>query len=162
MKRVLAACLALSSVAFSGNALAQCESADPTGVLASLGGDFELVVDPQDAEANLIIVGNRATGASQIAAARVNGVTGQVAPQTLTIIAENFLGAGRVNGPEFLQKPSGELGVLFAGPGGVHAVFRNMIPNSWNELIYDVYGALSTSSPPPLSSTTGPGAYPSF
>lgn len=152
-------CVAKPTEATAAASTSTCDTADPTSTFATVGGDFELTVDPQDSASNLIIVANIANGNSSVVAARVNGLSGQIAPQTLTTIADNFV--GDVHGPEIVQKPSGELGVIYAGPQGVHGVFRSQLPSAWDQLIYDVYGAQTSSSPPPLASTSV-GAYPAI
>src|SRR4029079_5684881 len=68
-----------------------CDSADPTGALTSVGGDFEIKADPQDTAGNLIFVANVVEGSSNLVAARLNGSTGQVTAGTLTTIANNFV-----------------------------------------------------------------------
>lgn len=164
-KNLLAACvvstvpIVLATDAVTAAPSSNCTIADPSGVLASVGGDFEIAVDPQDPAGNAIFVANLASGASSVVAARINGVSGQVVNQTLTPIANNFLGQTKIQGPEFVQRPTGELGVLYAGPGGVHAVFRSRIPAAWNDLVYDVTGAPTGGSPPVLPASSD-GAYP--
>ena len=137
----------------------ECVNADPASVLASVHGDSEVIVDPQDAERNLILTANVGDGMSKVAIARIDGRTGQVTPGSLSIIANNFYGLTRINGPEFVQKPTGELGVLYAGLGGVRAAFRSAIPEKWNEFSFDVTGKRIFGNPPLLPSTSN-GAYP--
>lgn len=145
------------SVPHSGEA-DSCNNADPTGELAGVAGDFEMLPDPQDPAANLIFISNVADGHSSIVAARIDGTTGMPHPGTLTTIATNFIGQTSQNGPEFVQLPSGALGVLYRGGArGVFGVFRHPAPSSWEDFQYDVTGAKSTT-PSPLPSTV-PGAY---
>ncbi len=96
-----------------------CINADPSSTLASTGGDFELNVDPQDAYSNLLYVTNVASGASSVVIARIDGQSGQIIAGSLTNIANNFNGSSTTNGPEIVQEPTGEVGVLYAGRGGV-------------------------------------------
>jgi hypothetical protein len=122
------------------------------------GIDFELTVDPQDPEKNLIYISNANNGGS-IVAARVDGQTGMVITGSLTKIVNNFFGLSSIDGPEFVQKPSGELGVLYAGLGGVHGTFRSAVPAAWNDFRFDVNG-LPFRGGPPLLTNTSEGAYP--
>jgi hypothetical protein len=140
-------------------AAADCVNADPWLELAGVQGDFELTVDPQDRQQNLILVANLSDGTATVVAARINGSTGRVMWGSLTTIAKNFYGQSALNGPEFVQKPSGELGVVYAGHGGVHAVFRPTAASRWDQFKFDVAGARTFGTPPPLSNTSD-GAYP--
>ena len=143
-----------------GPGRASCINADPGSVLAEVSGDFEIIADPQDAAGNLIYISNVAkVGPSTIVTARLGRISGQVVTGSLTQIADNFFGNSDINGPEFVQKPTGELGVLYAGVGGVHGVFRSAVPAGWNGFTYDVTGAPTNGSPPPLPSTSD-GEYP--
>jgi hypothetical protein len=129
--------------------------------LKSVGGDFEIMADPQDSAKNLIFIANVGNGASSVVAARLSATTGQATAGTLTTVANNFSGDSSINGPEFVQKPSGALGVMYAGPGGVHAVFRGDIPASWNNLAYNADGSPTGGSPVALAATSE-GAYPAY
>jgi hypothetical protein len=159
MKHIIPTALAIGALTLSPARAQDCVNADPTSVLATVGGDFEFTVDPQDPAQNLIFTANVADGASQIVAAKFDGVTGQVVAGSLTTIADNFYGYKTINGPEFVQAPTGELGVVYAGRGGVHAVFRPADPPAWNAFRFDVAGKRTLGSPPLLPSTSN-GAYP--
>ena len=157
--KALAAFLAISLTIASPATAADCANADPFLEFAGVGGDFELTADPQDTAGNLILISNVADGASRIVAARVDGQTGEVLRGSLTTIADNFNGLKKINGPEFVQTPTGELGVVYAGPGGVHAVFRSATPARWNAFDHDAVGNVLSGSPP-LMPSTSQGAYP--
>ena len=140
--------------------LEQCATADPLSVLAGLGfGDFEVQADPQDPAGNVLYVANAQSGASRVVIARIDGHTGDVIAGSLVEIADNFNGQTHTNGPEFVQKPTGEMGVIYAGDGGVHGVFRSSNPTAWNKFAFDVNGSPTHGSPPVLPGTS-PGAYP--
>ena len=85
----------------------QCSLVDPSNVVTGVGGDYELMVDPQDPDGNLIFTANLANGASSIVVARVDGSTGMFIDGSLTTIANNFNGKAKINGPEFVQLSSG-------------------------------------------------------
>jgi hypothetical protein len=159
MKHIIPTFLAIGALGLAPAIAQDCVNADPWLELGGVGGDFELRVDPQDPKQNLIFVANVADGASGIAAARINGASGQVMRGSLTSIADNYYGQSVINGPEFVQKPTGELGVVYAGPGGVHAVFRSTAPTPWNAFWFNADGKRIFGSPPPLPSTSD-GAYP--
>jgi hypothetical protein len=159
MKHIIPTFLAIGALGLAPAIAQDCVNADPWLELGGVGGDFELRVDPQDPKQNLIFVANVADGASGIAAARINGASGQVMRGSLTPIADNYYGQSVINGPEFVQKPTGELGVVYAGPGGVHAVFRSTAPTPWNAFWFNADGKRIFGSPPPLPSTSD-GAYP--
>jgi hypothetical protein len=137
----------------SDDSSSDCVDADPSSVLAGIQGDFELNVDPQDPAGNLIYISNvsnaQVFGPSSIVAARVDGVTGIVVPGSLITIANNFFGEAKANGPEFVELPTGELGVLYGGQGGVHGVFRSATPTTWNGFGFDVYGTPIPPLQPP-------------
>jgi hypothetical protein len=143
-----------ADVANTQDDLEGCASADPDSVLVNVSGDFELTVDPNDGASNLIYISNVAWGASSVVAARVNGKTGRVVAGTLTTIAGNFKEDSVINGPEFIQKSTGELGVMYKGLGGVHAVFRKAEPAAWNAFQFDVSGNPATANPPVLPTTS--------
>ena len=132
MKPTISAFVLLSTAT---TALAQvnptCINADPSSTLAGINGNFELLVDPQDPGQNVIYTNNVATGASSVVVARIDGLSGQVMPGSLHTIANNFLGNTNINGPEFVQPPEGELGILYAGPEGVHGAFRPPNTQVW-------------------------------
>ncbi len=159
MNHIIPAFLAIGALAVAPAKAQECVNADPSSVLVGVQGDFEIRVDPQDPEENLIFISNVKDGASQVVAARVDGITGQVMPGSLATVANDFYGQKIINGPEFVQKPSGELGIVYAGPGGVHAVFRSATPKGWNAFNLDVHGDVITNTPPRLPATSE-GAYP--
>ena len=158
MKRVIAGALATSLIAPGLPARASCVSADPTGVFSAVAGDFEMYVDG----ANVLIGANVADGASSVAVAQIDGVTGDFVPGTLTTVATNFNGQSSVNGPEWVRLPTGALGLAYAGGDGVHSVWRQPAPSAWNDFGYDVYGNPLTSLNGPLMAPTGTGQYPVF
>ncbi len=131
-----------------------CVNADPTRLLANVNGDFEISNDPQDPQQNLIYASNTATGSSKIVVARIDRSTGILVGGSLTTIATNYIGDSYINGPEFLEKPDGKLGLLYRGPQGVHAAFRANPPSNWNAFSFNLNGtAVSGSSPLPLPLT---------
>lgn len=166
-KNLLAACvvstvpIVLATDAVTAAPSSDCSSADPKKVLTSVGGDFEIKADPQDSAGNLIFIANAANGASSVVAVRLNATSGQAVAGTRTTIANNFVGQSAINGPEFVQKPSGALGVLYAGDGGVHAVFRGDIAGAWNDFRYNADATPTGGSPASLAATTD-GNYPGF
>ena len=141
------------------DAAEDCSNADRSQVLFGVRGDFEVVIDPQDTAGNLIYVSNMSDGTSTVVAARISGLTGTVLNGSLTTIANNFRGLTSINGPEFVQKPNGELGIVYAGSEGVHGVFRPAQPAVWNDFRFDVTGAPTRGRPPALPATSA-GAYP--
>ncbi len=144
----------------SGSAkLNNCINADPSSEVANVNGDFELQADPQDPAGNVIFISNLASGASSVVVAQVDGLTGAVISGSLTTVADNYNGQTIINGPEFVQKSTGELGMIYAGGDGVHGVFRSNPPTTWNAFNFDVTGAPTNGSPPPLPATID-GAYP--
>ena len=159
MKPAISAFLLLSTATSS---LAQvnpdCINADPSSVLAGINGDFELLVDPQDPAQNVIYISNVGSGASSVVVAHINGLSGQVVPGSLHVIADNYQGNTRINGPEFVQTPGGELGILYSGPGGVHGAFRRSNAQVWYNFSFDLTGAPTNGSPSKLPTSIG--AYP--
>ncbi|MBS0343804.1 MAG: hypothetical protein JSS56_25140 [Proteobacteria bacterium] len=144
-----------------------CASIDPTGELAGIQGDFELTGDPDDPAGNMLLTSNTADSSAgvptkqNVVVARLNGLTGQVIPGSLKVIATNFFGISAANGPEWFRSPQGNLGILFASPDGVTGLFRNSGPGTpWNAFNYDYTGAPANGAPPPLPNTS-PGTYPS-
>lgn len=137
---------------------------DPSGELDKLNGDFEMIVDPQDPNGNLLYTVHGKDGLSAVYVARIDGLTGMLIPESTTKIAANYYGERFWNGPEFIQQPNGPLGILYRGPNGVHGVFRDFSPNdngptTWNNFAFDVDGDPITGDPQPLLSTTV-GRYP--
>lgn len=143
-----------------------------------LSGDFELTYDEEFGDYLLVTnVGNGyeldSTGAvidngpRPIKVYKLDDVTGQrlAGPET---IADNYYGWARLNGPEFvrsddLQSPVG-LGVVFPGPDGVHAAFRQTGGLFWSHFEFDGGATpFPVDHPPALPSTSGlqPGATPS-
>ncbi len=108
---------------------------------------------------HLIFISNVASGASNVVVARVDGSAGTVIAGTQTTVANNYYGQTIINGPEFVQKPTGELGMIYAGSDGVHGVFRSSTPTAWNAFNFDVFGAPTNGSPSALPATSA-GAYP--
>jgi hypothetical protein len=131
-----------------------CINADPSSVLAGINGDFELLVDPQDRAQNVIYISNVGSGASSVVVAHINGLSGQIVPGSLHVIADNYQGNTRIKGPEY----GGELGILYSGPGGVHGAFRHSNAQVWYNLSFDLTGAPTNGSPPQLPTSIG--AYP--
>jgi hypothetical protein len=134
-----------------------CINADPSSTLAGINGNFEMLVDPQDPRQNVIYTNNVATGASSIVVARIDGLLGTVVPGSLHTIANNFQGNTAINGPEFVQPPGGELGILYAGPKGVHGAFRPL-NTVWFNFSFNLTGAPTNGSPSKLPTSIG--AYP--
>jgi hypothetical protein len=136
-----------------------CENADPSGQMANVGGDYEIVADPQDPNGSLILASNRAEGRSGVVVVQIEGQGGKVVPNSLTTVADNYNGTNFYNGPEFVRQPSGALGLLFAGGGvipattqnpltgnGVYGVFRSANRGRWNDFGFAVGGARLPSS----------------
>lgn len=155
-----AACALLGAIWPFALDAATCTNADPLGLVTNVNGDFELNVDPQDASNNVLFTSNTTTGSGNIVVARIDGQTGQVT--ALTTVATNFYGKTSVNGPEWYQKPTGELGMLYAGIGGVHAIFRSANPPQWDAFLYDVNGAPVKNGAAPVLFNTTDGAYPAL
>jgi hypothetical protein len=154
-----AASLMIASVAGAKD----CVNADPWLELGGIPEDFELTADPQDPNGSLIFVTNMESGAptTSVVITRLDGLTGQVLLGSRTTIANNFKDATvrRGNGPDFVEKPTGELGVLYAGPFGDLGDFRSATPTMWNDFSLDVGGASLVGDPPPLPNT-GEGEFP--
>ncbi len=163
LARILALAVAASPIVTTGNAVAAetsgCVDADPTLELGGVDGDFEIVADTLAPTGHLIFIAHAADGLSSVVAARFNGLTGRAITGSRTTIANNFYGDGVINGPDFVQKPTGELGVVYPGPDGVYGVFRPATSSAWNNFRFDVDGAKISGSPPALANTS-PGAYP--
>jgi hypothetical protein len=159
MKPTISAFVLLSTAT---TALAQanptCINGDPSSVLAGINGDFEVQVDPQDPARNVIYTSNVATGASSVVVARIDGLSGQVVPGSLHVIANNYQGVTLINGPEFVQPPGGELGILYAGPEGVHGAFRPLNTQVWYNFFFNLTGVPTNGSPSKLPTSIG--AYP--
>ena len=146
-----------------------CEvAADVTELIASERfEDFEITVDPSDPEFNLIFAANTQHPRgelSDILVARLDGTTGRLSGMP-RIIAANYAGHPRINGPEFAFEESLGLGVLYAGPRGVHAAWRPS-GTSWHAFRFDVHGVpFPHDTPPALPGTTAgrhPGGSPPF
>ncbi len=130
-----------------------CSNSDPSGVVTSIKGDFELVGDPQDASSSIIYTANSVNGAGSVVVARIDGSSGNLIAGSLTTVATNWLGESVINGPEFVQKPDGRVGILYAGPGGVHGVFRSNPPLAWNDFAFSNSGSPVGTSAPTLGPT---------
>jgi hypothetical protein len=152
--------LASISVLLYSQAVHPADATDCEVVARDLGkfGDFEITVDPTDPASNLLIVGNigENLAGTPIIVAQLDGYTGKLLAGP-TVIAEDFTGIKIINGPEFAFSEYQNLGVLYAGPYGVHAAWR--FGGSWDEFHYDVWGNTFPGSPPPLPGTE-PGRYP--
>ena len=149
-----AALFVMLVLAWSGPACAlDCADADPAGVTASVYGDFELTVDPDDPAQHMIFVDHVENGPSSIVVARMDGSTGQMEPGTLTTIADNFNGNKAINGPEFVMPPLSGLGTLYRNTDGVHGVFRPVGSKIWNDFRLTIDAQAATASPPTLPST---------
>ncbi len=136
-----------------------CNNADPNRVVSNINGDFEVSRDPQDPSGNLIYTANSVNGAGRVVVARIDGTSGNVIAGSLTTVATNWLGQSVVNGPEVVQKPDGRVGILYAGPGGVHGVFRSNPPLAWNDFAFSNSGSEVGTNAPALGPTID-GHYP--
>jgi len=123
--------------------------------------DFEIAVDPEDPEGNLIFAANVERGAPQgtaIYVMRLDGRTGMISGVP-RIVADNYTGIQRVNGPELAYHPDHGLGVMLAGPGGIHAAWR--APGAaWDAFDVDLEGARFPPLAPPALPPTIPGRHP--
>ena len=161
MKPTISAFVLLSTAT---TALAQanptCINGDPSSELAGINGNFEMEVDPGDPAQNVIYTNNVASGASSVVVAQIHGLSGLVVPGSLHTIANNFQGNTNINGPEFAQHPGGELGILYAGPEGVHGAFRPRPPNTqvWFNFFFNLNGVPTNGRPSKLPTSIG--AYP--
>jgi hypothetical protein len=131
-------------------------------------GDFEIVPDPSDPQSNLLLtanIGEDPLKGAKIIVARLDAQTGKPI-QKQRVIANNYTGLNQVNGPEFAFHDTYGLGVLYAGPDGVHAAWRKPGERAWDAFLYDVYGVeFLDKSPPPLPGTIAgrdPGSSPPF
>jgi hypothetical protein len=159
MKRVSAVlAVFLNAVPAFAQTDSNCTNGDPSAVLAGIDGDFELAVDPQDPAQNVIYISNVVSGASSVVVARIDAQSGEVVSGSLHTIANNFNGNSIINGPEFVMQPGGQLGVIYAGPQGVHGVFRPAHPKAWYQFAFDVDGVPTNGAPPALPTSIG--AYP--
>ncbi|MBS0561581.1 MAG: hypothetical protein JSR21_16150 [Proteobacteria bacterium] len=139
-----------------------CATIDPNGELAGVTGDFELTADPDDPQGRVLFVSNTMGGTvatQNVVVARLDGTTGTMIPGSLTTVATNFYGNSDINGPEWFRTPQGNLGIVYAGQGGVHLALRASPARTWNGFQYDYSGAPTNGSPPPLPNTI-PGSYP--
>ncbi len=136
-----------------------CSNSDPNGVVTSIKGDFEIAADPQDASGSMIYTTNSVNGAGSVVVARIDGTSGNVIAGSLTTVATNWLGQSVVNGPEVVQKPDGRVGILYAGPGGVHGIFRSNPPLAWNDFAFSNSGSPVGTNAPALGPTID-GHYP--
>ena len=163
MKLFMLICAALmAAVAPALAASGNCIDADPTSILARVTGDFELSIDPQDPAQNVIFLSNiskQATTPQRVIIAQLDGQTGIVMPDSLTTIATNFLGSSQMNGPSWVYTPSAQLGILFVGTGGVHAIYRSSQPAAWNDFLFNYNGSVASQVPIILPNTSS-GAYP--
>ncbi|MBS0561582.1 MAG: hypothetical protein JSR21_16155 [Proteobacteria bacterium] len=154
---MVAACLLAVRPAGASN----CGAIDPNGELAGITGDFELTADPDDPQGGVLFVSNTTGGTlatQNVVVAQLDGMTGTVIPNTLTTVANNYYGNSSFNGPEWFRTPQGNLGIVYAGDGGVHLALRPPSSQMWNAFQYDYSGAPTLGSPPPLPNTQ-PGAY---
>ncbi|MEA3278785.1 MAG: hypothetical protein U9Q81_26495 [Pseudomonadota bacterium] len=133
---------------------------DPDSPLATFQ-DFEIGVDPEDPDGDLIYASNVERGTpdgTDIYVMRLDGRTGMLSGSP-RIIADNYTGRQKLNGPEFTFNPQSGLGVMLAGPGGVHAAWRRS-PMAWDAFDFDLFGApFPPLTPPPLPPTY-PGRHP--
>ncbi len=134
---------------------ASCQNIDPAGELGADFGDIEVAVDPEDPASNALLVSNAGL---RVALARLDATTGLYRPSEVRIIAGNFTGDGRTNGPELAQQPAGSaasLGVLYAGPQGVHGIWRSgAAGTAWDAFTLDATGASPPGAPRPLAGTS--------
>lgn len=123
--------------------------------------DFEIAIDPEDPEQNLIFTSNVEHGAPEgtdIFVMQLDGRTGMLSAGP-RIIAKNFTGRAKVNGPELAFIPGSGLGVLFAGPHGVHGAWREE-QAGWNAFLADVDGQSFAALEPPGLPASVPGRHP--
>ncbi|MBS0561580.1 MAG: hypothetical protein JSR21_16145, partial [Proteobacteria bacterium] len=140
----LIAGLALGVPAAGQAATGNCVPADPSGVLAGITGDYQLTVDPQDAQGSVIFTSNTTGGVlakQNVVVAKLDGSTGTVIPGSLTVIANNFYANSYINGPEWFYSPQGSLGVIYPAAGGLALALRSSTPSAWNAFGYDYSGA---------------------
>lgn len=133
---------------------------NPNSPLATFQ-DFEIAIDPQDPDHNLIYASNVERGTPEgtdIYVMRLDGSTGMLSGSP-RIIANNYTGRQRVNGPEFTFHPDSGLGVMLAGSWGVHAAWRNS-PAVWDAFDVDLYGIPFPAQIPPALPPTIPGRHP--
>jgi hypothetical protein len=142
----------------SGAHANNCVRGDPWLELGGAPGDFELTADPQDPKGRLIFASNMITGArtTDVVIARLDELTSQVLLGSRSVIAKNFNDepVPDGNGPDFVQQPTGELGVVYAGSRGVHGIFRSAAPLRWRDFSFDVNGTSIQGDPPPLPGTS--------
>ena len=138
-----------------------CINPDPLSALSAITGDFEISADPVD-PAHMLFTSNAikaSTKPQDVVVAQLDGVTGEIVPGSLTTIATNFHGDSDNNGPSWMETPSGQVGILFVGSGGVRAVFRNPQPITWSDFLYN-YDGTPSDGQPSLLPNTGSGEYP--
>ncbi|MEA3274279.1 MAG: hypothetical protein U9Q81_03070 [Pseudomonadota bacterium] len=152
---------ALSLFSSATGTVPLCEQGDRTTIVlsrASLIDNFEVSEDPRDPQYLLVATNDgpeilegwpplyipreTPTGEpvySNVLVGRFNAVDGSFADGPVTV-ASNYQGAGFVNGPEFTQS-DGRFGLLFAGPDGVHSVWREL-EGAWHAFSENEDGSL--------------------
>ena len=173
-----------SAIGGATGGLPLCEKGNRTTIVVSRPiflYNFELLEEPNDPRYLLFTIHNgpdipdgvpplyvpRETSDGKpiyndILVARFNAVDGSLADGPVKV-ASNYQGVGFVNGPEFTQS-DGRLGVLFAGPDGVHSVWRE-VGGAWNAFTENEDGSpvepdnIGRLMAAPLA-VTGPGRFP--
>jgi hypothetical protein len=138
-----------------------CQNADPNGILANVNGDYELATDPTDPN-HILFESNvtpNSTAPQNVVVAQLDGQTGRAVPGSFTVVANNFSGLSKENGPEWMETPDGRLGIIYAGVGGIYGVYRAASPSSWNAFQFNWDGTASAGSPSLLPDTLS-GVYP--
>lgn len=159
---VAALLCALLAQTTSGWAVAQEDDCTALFAVPPEFGDFELTVDPADPRHNLLLTVNLGEfrgpddSPKPIFVVRLSGETGRPIARP-TLVATNYAGTNWLNGPEFLYDDETGLGILYQGPGGVHAAWRPQ--GRWHDFVYDLWGDTFIGNPP-ASPGTAPGRTP--
>lgn len=123
--------------------------------------DYEITVDPEDPEQNLLLTSNVTSvgpSGSDIFVMRLDGLTGMASGRP-RMLSGLYTGRAKVNGPEFAYHPIHGLGILYASVDGVHAAWR-INANPWWGFGYDLGGKLYRPDEPSALPPTIPNRHP--
>lgn len=111
-------------------------------------GDYEIVIDPES-PSELLLTANYGEGEDSLNEIQIHTLDANgIYIGGTEVLASNYIGTSRRNGPEFMYHPDHGVGITYTGPMGMHATWRRN--NTWG---YNVFGTPIAGEPEALPGT---------